>query len=181
MVPHEKGDVGTSESKETELHVVAAWAHRTHLVGLIVELGASLEFVASQFAWSLLGKGPKQGEAVTGRMSLSQLLRLIEDLAPHVLPADLLAEAKGALRKARLAAQRRNEFAHSMWIDASDDDASAAHGRLQVNRNLSTEGEYIVHETPIEELVDASIAIQDAQSELARVWLDAGRRLGYIR
>lgn len=156
-------------------------AERTYLLGVIVEQGAYLEFIASQFAWSLIGLGARRGEMITKRMSLSQILRLLEDLAADILPQDLRAPAKDAIAQARHAVQKRNEFVHSMWMEELSDEGTPLHGRLQVNRDVSKSGEYTLKNTPLQEISEAIATLQAAHSALGRVWMDAGQRLGFIR
>lgn len=176
-----QGAPPTSEVSRTELPPVPEWADRTHLLGLIVEKGATLEFVASHFAWALIGKGAKQGEAITRRMSLNQVLRLIDDLGKHVLPQDLLDRTSEALVASRLAAQRRNEFVHSMWTEGTDGDGTVTHGRLRVNRDPSKESDYSIQDTPRDEIIDALMLLQNAHSQLAAIWFEAGERLSFIK
>lgn len=177
MTENSGDEVKSGEAPGSEvLPPVPDWAERTYLLGLLVEKGAALEFVTSHFAWTLLGKGAREGELLTRRMSLSQVLRLIGDLAPHALPQDLQPPTQEALRLARAAALRRNEYIHSMWTEQIDADGTATAGRLKVNLDPTNEADYVVHGTPREDIVTALSELQEAQSRLVSIWFEVDKR-----
>lgn len=156
-------------------------ARKTWLLGLIVEQGAYLEFLASQLAATLIGQGIKRGAIITQRMNLSQVLRLIHDLSRQGLPPDLRERLDDALIAARKGAQKRNGFVHSFWMGTGGDGTSSTYGRLRVNRDETKPGSFTKDDTPYDEIVAALGAVQTAASKIGDVWFEIGTATGDIQ
>lgn len=157
-----------------------AEASRTFLLGRVVVAGTGLEFMASQTAWMLLGRGPQFGDAITRRMPLSQVLRLVGDLAGLQLSGDLKSQAEAAVRRAQQAASLRNEFIHSVWVTEHNGDGSFNHGRLRVNRDRSNDAGFRLEDATLNDIDEAVDEINGASDQLGEILYEAGLALGRI-
>jgi hypothetical protein len=173
--------MGKKDEKNDERVHPAPGVSRAQLLGHIVEMGAGLEFMASQAAWVLLGTSPQEAALVTRRMSLSQLLRLIGDLAEAKLRSALLEQAKAAVKMAHAAAKRRNEFVHSYWTSETEIDGYKTHGRLKVNADTSATGQYTLDEIPGWELLEVMTQVRDASSAMGMLFAEIGVQFGLIK
>jgi len=99
-------------------------AETMQAIGLIAARFSLLELTVSALIWTLIGTHQRIGRLVTGRLSFSQLLTLLQLLNNETVEdEDHQRRIKEAISRARKANDRRNEIVHSVWAFAEDPSA----------------------------------------------------------
>lgn len=131
-----------------------------YALGLITRNFQILEFYLSIFAWGLMGKNQKIGQAVTAHLSFSKLLTLVDALfRERTDEPNLIRGLNPILAQAADAEQKRNRVIHSSYLQTSDD-LTAVQIRFKVTSKLKKGLVYQWEDTSLDDLMDIAIELR---------------------
>jgi len=107
-------------------------AEAMQAIGLVAARFSLLELTVSALIWNLIETPQRVGRLVTGRLSFSQLLTLLQVLNNETVEdEDYRGRIEKVIRRAREVNDRRNEIIHSLWV-FSDETVSITRLKLAV-------------------------------------------------
>jgi hypothetical protein len=138
-----------------------------YALGLITRHFQRLEFYMSVFAWGLMGKDQRIGQAVTAHLSFSKLLTLVDALfRQRTRKPSLLEGLNEIIAQAAAAEQRRNRAIHSAYLQTSDD-LTAVQIRYKISAKLRKGLVYQWEDTSLDDLLDIAVELRQAAELLA--------------
>ena len=149
-----------------------------HALGLVTRHFQMLELYLSIFAWGLMGKDQRIGQAITAQMSFSKLLVLVSTLlGSKTKNRQIISRFKAIARQAASAEQRRNRIVHSAYLQFSADPAAKLI-RYKVTSKL--EKGLVIHweATSFEDVMDVGVEILQAAELLAQLIGQTREKLG---